>query len=370
MSEKQWTKEDFIEIARPKIAAGLSDPSTFQRQLYSFFAEITPHYEEATPEGKAYIDHVMNGFIGLLHSNLQKAPESAETRKLKRAVSTAQGKHFLAKDLMAVFEEIPATSDEWISKAVDVFTRTLQSLLDIMHDVTRGTQTGAASLARIGLFYWMMDELIAAQSLARRRHATLSYTHLRCTMEILDKFELFGERPDLAELWMSGDERAIWKKLSPARVREQLAREAFDPSKKSYDPLYEYLSEQGTHSTFTALKSRFRAKRKPEDGSLGIAFIIGGFSSPGREVSILMYCIMLANLAIITAFAAFSDRLNLEDVHDMVIGVSDDTFNFFNEFLGTLDGHSDYDKQPLELLFAAWVEMRKSATLGTNTESI
>jgi hypothetical protein len=364
MSGKQWTKEDFIEIARPKIAAGLADPATFQQQLYLFFAEVTPHYEEATPEGKAYIDNAMNGFIRVLDSALQKASDTAETRKLKRAVSTVQGKHFLAKDLMEVFEDIPAPSDEWMLKAIDVFTRTLQSFMDIMHDVTSATQTGAASLAQVGLFYWLIDELIAAQSLARRNHSTLSYTHLRCTMEILDKVELFGEKPEMAELWMSGDEKAIWEKLSPARIREQLTREAFDPNKKSYDPLYQYLSEQGTHSTFTALKSRFRAKRKPGEGGLGIAFIIGGFSSPSREISILMYCIMLTNLAIMKAFATFRNYLNLEDVHGLVIGVSDDTFKFFSDFLGTIE-QSDYDKQPLEILLAAWLQMRDSAPLDS-----
>lgn len=367
MSGKQWTKENFIELARPKMVAGLADLSTFPQQLCSFLAEANPHYEEATPEGKAYIDCVMDGLIHIFDSSLRKAPDTAETRKLKRAVATAQGKHFVAKNLMEAFDEPSSTADEWTLKAIEVFTRTLQTFLDIMHDVTRGTQSGAASLARVGLFYWLIDELLAAQSLARRHHSTLSYTHLRCTMEILDKVELFGEKPDLAELWMSGDENAIWKKLSPARVREQLTREAFDPSKKSYDPLYGYLSEQGAHSTFTALKSRFRAERKPGDGGLGIAFIIGGFASPSREISILMYCIMLMNLGIMKAFAAFPDHLNLEDVYGMVMQVSDDTFKFFNEFLGTIE-HSNYDKKPLELLLASWVEMRQSAPSWPPTE--
>jgi hypothetical protein len=362
MTEKQWTKEDFIEIARPKMAAGLAEPSTFQHHLHSFFAEVAPHYENATPDGKAYIDHVMNGFIGILDSSLQSAPDTAETRKLKRMVSSVQGKHFMAKDLIEVFEETPAESDEWISASLGVFTRTLQALLDIMHDVTRCSQTGAVNLARVGLFYWFIDEVIAAQSLARRHHSTLAYTHLRCTMEILDKIELFGEKPEFAALWMSGDEHAIWKKLSPARVREQLARDAFDPSKKSYDPLYEYLCEQGTHSTFTALKSRFRAKREPLEGGLNIAFIIGGYHSPSREISILMFCIMLTNLAIMKTFAAFENHLNLEDICSLVLAVSDDTFKFFNEFLEAMD-KSNYDSEPLELLLSAWIEIRKSTPI-------
>ena len=337
MAERQWTEDDFMQLAKPRFDAGRANPATFGQELAAFFAEAFNHYDSATEGGKAYIDHATEGLTKLFEASLQNTVDTPDTRRLKRAVSLVRRKHFRAKDLMEVFETIhPSPAASWMSRAVEVLTAAIQTLLDIMHDVTRTTHTGGVSLARIGLFYWLMDELIAAQSLARRNHSTLAYTHLRCTMEILDKVELFGEKPDLAELWMSGNEQAIWRKLSPARVREQLTRGTFDPTKKSYDPLYEYLSQQGSHSTFTALKSRFRA-HKETDGTLGIAFVVGGFSQPSREISILMYCIMLANLAIMRAVSAFPRFLNPDEVTSLVIAVSDETFGFFSEFLAQID---------------------------------
>ena len=367
MEDGKWTSEDFIGLARQRLAVGQESPAAFGKAMQQLLAEVVSQYEDCTPDGKAYIERLVNGFTDILDSNLQKAEDSAEVRVLKRTVSASKGKHFFAKDLIEVFEEMPGKSDPWMTKGLEVFTRTLQTLLDIMHDVTRVKGTGASSLSRIGLFYWLVDELIAAQSLARRHHSTMSYTHLRCTMEILDKVELFGEKPEFAELWMSGDEHAIWKKLSPARVREQLSREAFDPGKKSYDPLYEYLSEQGSHSTFTALKARFRAQKRTEDSDLNIAFIVGGAHLPGREISIIMYCILLMNMAIMKAFVAFEPLLNLEDVSNLVVGASDETFGFFNEFMGSLDG-SSYDKQPFELLLAGWENMLDSSPFKQDSE--
>lgn len=357
MEKRNWTKEDFIELARPRIQAGFANPSIFAQELGLFFSEAGKHYDSATEDGKNYLDNALEGLAKLLERGLQSAPDTPDTRKMRRSVSLVRRKHFLAKDLIEVFETIkPSSGTEWISRALEVFTSTIQTLLDIMYDVTRVSQTGAVSLARVGLFYWLIDELIAAQSLARRNHSTLAYAHLRCTMEILDKIELFGERPELAELWMSGDEHEVWKKLAPPRVREMLTRPAFDPKRKSYDPLYEYLSEQGAHSTFTALRSRFQARRD-EGGNLGIAFIIGGMSLPSRETSILMYCVMLANLAIIRSVSSFPGFLNLDEVVAMVTTVSDKTFNFFGQFMDQVD-QGDYDQRPLEILMAAWRHMR------------
>jgi hypothetical protein len=174
-------------------------------------------------------------------------------------------------------------------------------------------------------------------------------------MEILDKIELFGEKPELAELWMSGDENEVWKKLAPPRVRELLTRQAFDPKKKSYDPLYQYLSEQGAHATFTALRSRFRA-RKDKDGTLGFAFLVGGMSLPGRETSILMYCIMLANMAVIRAVSSFVASLNLDEIAAMVNSLTDETFRFFGQYMDQED-QGKYERLPLDILAAAWRHM-------------
>jgi hypothetical protein len=361
MSENAWTRHDFIELAGACFAAAHLNAENFAQQMQAYFEEAIQYYDSATDDGKLYLDTIVAKMTDMFDAGLQQAPDTADTRKLKRALSALKGRHFKATDLMDAFEDISTNTDEWMERAVVVFADTLQTLLDVMHDVTQRSQTGGAQFVQIGLYYWLIDELIAAQSLARRNHATLAYGHLRSCMEILDKAELFGEKPEFAELWASGDEHEIWKKLSPARVREQLSREPYDPKKKSYDPLYEYLSQQGAHSTFTALRSRVTGIGKPEDGRLTISIFMGGISDPGREISILMYCVMITNFGIMKAVQVFIDRLNTEDILQMVLGVTDSTLGFFTQFFSSVDGLK-IDKGPLELLLAAWIEMRESLT--------
>jgi hypothetical protein len=122
------------------------------------------------------------------------------------------------------FPTILHKEDLLVDEAVLVLSKTLQCLFDILHDATQDSQDGPAKIAILGLSYWLFDELTVAQYLARRNYSTLAYTHLRSVMEILDKIELFTQKPENAELWTSGNESEIWTKLSPARVRELLGR--------------------------------------------------------------------------------------------------------------------------------------------------
>jgi hypothetical protein len=99
-----------------------------------------------------------------------------------------------------------------LSNALSTFCTTQRRIL----------RKGPAKIAILGLLYWLFDELTVAQYLARRNYSTLAYTHLRSVMEILDKIELFTMKPETAELWASGNEREIRKKLSPPHVMEML----------------------------------------------------------------------------------------------------------------------------------------------------
>jgi hypothetical protein len=174
----------------------------------------------------------------------------------------------MAKDLFESFPTIGDPESDRVTKAFGLLTRAAQVLMDILHDVTRSTHQGPSKFAIVGLYFWLLDEITVAQYLARRSYSTLAYTHLRSCMEIVDKVELFTKKPKEADIWVSGDERAIWKKLAPARVREKLGR-------NSFDPLYQYFSAQGSHSTFTAMQSRVRRKNKAEGESLKVSILIG-----------------------------------------------------------------------------------------------
>ena len=346
MSEAQWTQAEFEAAARRHIAAGLAAPEQFQRSLASFFKEAMEHYENATAEGQAYLEQMVARMGGFFQGVLESAPDNAENRKARRILAAVQGEHFHAEALFDSFHALPEEPDEEVQEAVTVLTRTTQGLLDVLHDAIQRSQKGPANFAITGLFFWLIDETMAAQFLARRSHATLAYTHLRSIMEISDKIELFTKQPEQAEIWIAGNEREVWKKLAPPRVREKLGR-------SSFDPLYQYFSEQGSHSTFTAMQSRVRRRSNTGNQRLGITMMIGGIPDRGRQLSILMYATLLTNIALHRAVFAFAERLNGEDAAQIITSSNEACFGLI-ERIFSLAKELPMDLSPLDTFRKAW----------------
>jgi hypothetical protein len=227
--------------------------------------------------------------------------------------------------------------------------------LNLLYDATQKSHSGAAKISILGLFYWLIDELIAAQFLARRGYTTQAYTHLRVSLEILDKVELFIRFPEFVEIWASGNDKEVFEKLAPPRVREKLGR-------SSRDPMYKYFSEEGSHATFAAMQPRLRKKQDTASDDMEIAITVGGRKDPTRQVSILIYCILVTTQAIIKAATAFDDRLNVEDVTQLVTTVNEECSTFFGRFLDSVDRSKD-DVAPLEIILASWKKMRENGQL-------
>jgi len=68
---------------------------------------------------------------------------------------------------------------------------------------------------------------------------------------------------------------------------------------------------------------------------------------------------MLGNLSIMKAVAAFSERLNYDELIQTVIALTDRTFGFFSRYFNQIE-NSDINKQPLDLLDGAWEQLQKS----------
>ena len=274
---------------------------------------------------------------------------------MRRLIGLSKGKHFGAEKLIDRFPILSAESDTRINEANKVLSSVMQCLLDLLHDATQSSHSGVAKISVLGLFYWLIDELTVAQFLARRGYATLAYTHLRTSLEILDKIELFTRYPEFAEIWGSGNDKEIWQKLAPPRVREKLGRD-------SQDPMYKYFSEEGSHATFKALQQRLRHKQRSPEHEMGIAIMIGGTRDPTRQVSILIYCILITTQAIIKAATIFEDRLNVEDVTQLVTSSTEACFSFFRRILDAVDKTKE-DLTPLEEILASWQRMRENGQL-------
>ena len=346
---ESWTESDFIELAQLHFSRGFPSGSMLPH-IEAFSAEAFAHYENATVEGKAYFDNWLSKFYEIQSVMLRDAPDGAGVRKMKRMVALGRKKHFEAKKFIEYFPTILEKEDLLVDEAVCILGKTLQCLLDILHDATQESQEGPARIAILGLSYWLFDELTVAQYLARRNYSTLAYTHLRSVMEILDKIELFTKSPENADVWASGNEHEIWKKLSPPRVREKLGR-------NNLDPVYKYFSEEGSHATFTAMRPRLRKRSGGTKETPEIAIMIGGMKDPARQMSILIYCIQLGGQAIVMTQKAFADRLHDLDITNMVTDLTSDTNVFYVHFLDSFD-RSSLDMEPLKIPIAVLQRMR------------
>jgi hypothetical protein len=348
-----WPPAQFKELAGRYLTSTSQEPGTFQERLNRLFLEAFEHYDDASPEGKAYLNRVLVGFAGMFEASLEKLPDTPDRRKMKRLLSSVKGTHFQAESL---FESFPIVSDpesDRMKKALALLTRAMQVLMDTLHDATRNSHQGPGKFAIIGLYFWLLDEITVAQYLARRSYSTLAYTHLRSVMEIIDKVELFTKKPAEADIWVSGDEREIWRKLAPARVREKLGR-------SSSDPLYHYFSAQGSHPTFTAMQSRVRRTNKSEGEGLTVSVLIGGIKDEPRQLSILLYAVVLVNIGTMRAIAAFEDRLHPGDIASLVVPITDETFAVFEGFLA--EGGVDVGEAPLGAIRGVWEKLKISGS--------
>jgi hypothetical protein len=345
-----WDWKDFENLARVHMGKQ-QPPGATLPQIKAFIDEAFCHYEEATPEGKAFVDKLLLNTVTFLESKLEELPDTAEVRQMRRAIGLRRGKHLSAQVLVDRFPLLPAESDVRISEATDILCTTLQCLLDLLHDATQGLQDGAAKVSMLGLAYWLIDELIVAQFLARRGYATLAYSNLRTSLEILDKIELFTRFPELVELWAQGNDKEVWKNFAPPRVREKLGRD-------NLDPMYKYFSEEGSHATFKALQSRLRNKQLSPEDERRIMIVIGGIKDPARQVSILIYCILVSSQAIIKVANAFEEKLDPRDVTQLVTSTTRDCFAFFGRFLDSIDGSKE-DITSLEVILESWRKMRE-----------
>lgn len=126
--------------------------------------------------------------------------------------------------------------------------------------------------------------------------------------------------------------------------------------------MYKYFSEGGSHATFTALQPRLRMKQPPTAEDPGIAVTLGGRRDPARQVSIVIYCILVMTQALIRAVEVFEDRLNAEDTTKLVSSTNRECAAFFGRFLDSV-GQMDEDLTPLRTILSSWQAVRDKGPL-------
>jgi hypothetical protein len=305
MENQAFTLEDIQKLYAMTLATAVNAPAKMLPAFGEFIQGAYAHYESMTPEAIAFLEGRQEAMVGLLNHVNSQLPDGIEKRKMKRMLTSVSSNHLQAAKLVTNFP-ILRDAEPLIENGHGVFVKALQRLLDFMHDISLKSHNGPASFAKINLLYWAVDELTAANFLARRGYTTLTYTHLRSVIEIADKIELFDSKPEMADVWASGGpEHEIWRKLSPLKVRQMLGKD-------NKDPIYAHFSHQGAHPTYTA--AQMRMTRKDQAGeTLKVGIGVGGKRNPAEQAALMGYCVMLTNLCTMRASLSFPEDLNTEE---------------------------------------------------------
>ena len=78
MSGNRWTEDDFVQLARQKMLAA-ANPSALPHLLLEFFSDALLHYDDATADGKAYIDKAMGSLVEVFEASRRDDLETAST---------------------------------------------------------------------------------------------------------------------------------------------------------------------------------------------------------------------------------------------------------------------------------------------------
>lgn len=299
------TRRDFQAFAQPRLSGGTADPE-FQAKLQEVFDFAIANESSMDAEANAYFNNVLDTIATAFELGLTGIADSPNKRKQLRLIALTQRKHHSAERLQHGLGRPLPKPFAVAETGKPIFVGALQSVLDLLFDVTRKSQTGVAQFATLSLLYWTVDELNAAFYLAERKYATQAFSHLRTVHDLLDKAELFVQRSEWADLWGGNDKRKILRELSPGAVRLKLG-------KPKFDAVYDFLTERGMHGTVGAVKKRVVQRGKIGDGG-HVAMWIGGVAWD-EEVDIsISFCIFAALLVLNAVAKTYMDRLNSEEV--------------------------------------------------------
>ena len=271
------TKEDLqnklLELARKAQTVG-----NIEESLSEYLTFVKDNYSQLDAEAKAIADKAIEIVGEGMKENIQNMPDSIEKRKLARMHAEAMGNHWNIAEITQRLATETYLTDPVVSETARFFFEYAQKLADFLHDVKTNTIKGTA-IAPLILYCSALDELIVAFHLAQRGFGPQAFSHVRVVYETLDKVELFNTKPEYVSLWMSRtkeDRENARHELDPKGVRLKLG-------KKSYDPVFSFLSEMGSHVTWMYMQPKVDIKvSRGNNGLKGEAQVwVGG--SPKKD---------------------------------------------------------------------------------------
>ncbi len=306
-SELQRRLQESLKSVKPR------DVQALNQKLFEHLKFAVDNYDVLDADAKQQIDGAMNGFQKDLGPVLEKLPDSKDKRVLKRLHRGMLGKRVMVDLLLKELESMPAPEDDNSAKSRMLLIEELQKVTDFFCDICDNTLRGPAAFGQLTLLGICVSELVVALHLGHHYYTNQAYSHVRTVIECVDKIELFRREPKWAEIWCSGDARAIWKELSPKSVRIKLGR-------PKYDPVYGFFSALGPHGSFQAVQARtYRSLQKSSKGNLQIHQWLGGCPAEHHIIFVnggMFYAVYLVLLQLVKSFWRFLNAAEVKEALD------------------------------------------------------
>ena len=293
------TLQKVLEKRDELIGNGLPSAEAFR----FFLAWLGENEKALDPDALAYFDEVLENAYRLAKEQTEKLPDSPDTRKTKRAVARYKGTHVSVRGMLQVFEKKHPYHSKIVDDWSELLNETHQAIADFLFDLTSDKSGFKCSVVVVTLLYGCIDELVSSHFLGRHFYFIQANAHLRTVLETLDRVELFLSKPEWIGVWANGDWRTIQEELGPSAVRKKLGRDRFDP-------LYGYLSNNGTHASFDTFRTR---AYQEVDSSNQARVFVGGTPFEHLQIFHFHFSIVVSSLLLSRVTGLFTNVLNSEE---------------------------------------------------------
>ncbi len=242
---------DFLKNKLKDAATQAKTEADLANAISEHLKFASEHYEELTPEAKELIDKqikLLEEANDEITKTWKSKPDSLDKRKALRLSKQVKNEHFDLNTFLDSLNKAPNPTTNLAAEAKEIFIFIGQTLLNYLSDVS-DSGLKSADMAKLGLLFSAIDEIVVAYHLAEHRFAPQSIAHTRIVLDIIDKIELFNLRPELIKLWAGEDTKERWEELKPAAVRKKLGK----PARDEY---YSKFSEMGSTPLLSTFNQR------------------------------------------------------------------------------------------------------------------
>lgn len=309
-------KRRFIELLQASGEEGIGPA------IGEFAKYIGEHITDLTPEAEEIVEKFWAVLKPEVDAAVQRLPDTPEGRQIKRLFARTEGKHWDAEGLVRGLEASVDPKHPVVGAARPLFLRHFQVYLDLLWDVAQHTHEGPADVVRMVMFALAADELLVAFHTGQRGYASQAYAHVRTVFEAMNLVELFTRRPEEADVWVSADNKTKYHEFRPIAVRMKL-------HEKRWDPIYGWLSEQGTHVTWDTIRNRAafsRSRRSDEPGQIGLW--VGGAPFVHNYMFATYLCLHALVMVMFKLAAVFNRYMNIKEAKELLRSASADLTQF------------------------------------------